>query len=218
MATVVFFTPHQDDETAAMGPAVRDHLNAGHDVHVCLLTDGGASVVRSTLGMDEATFIAARDDELARATRQVGVRAANLHIPAGRAPDGELTVAAATALMQEFLADHPGAWCKAYSGLPATGRHPDHVASGQAAQALYDAGTITNLRLYVEPWLVAGFRSANPSVTVNAETVSDNTAVLRGYTEYQRQDHVAGMYGIGYLSVGPDFLTPPTSYYHVPVV
>lgn len=219
MATVVFFTPHQDDETLSMGPAVRDHLNAGHDVHVVLMTTGQNSAVQPGTGLSVADFIAAHDDELLRATRQVGVRTANVHISDLRTQDGQLTQAAAEAIIQEFYTSFPGAWCKSYSQLNATGRHADHVACGQAAVALYQSGVITNLRLYVEPWLISTWRTTNPTVTATAETVSDNTSVLRGFDQYKVVDHTAFMYGIGYLSVGPDWDADrphPTSYYHLP--
>lgn len=219
MATVVFVSPHQDDDTLSMGVAIRDHLNAGHDVHVLLLTTGQNSGVRAELGMDVPTFVAARDDELFRAARQNGVPTGNIHIPEQRTEDGQLTQAAAKDMITAFYADHPGAWCKSYSNLAATGRHPDHVTAGQAVMALFDTGLITNLRLYVEPWLLSAFRTANPGVTVGPEKVTDTTSILRAYTEYQRQDHIAAMYGIGFLSVGAEFNEnkPPASYYHVPV-
>lgn len=220
MATVVFVTPHQDDETLAMGPAVRDHLDAGHDVHVLLLTTGQNSAVRAEIGLSVEDFVAARDDELQRADRQNGVRFANIHIAADRTEDGQLTVAAAQQMISGFYADHPGAWCKSYSNLPADGRHPDHVTAGQAAVALAQSGLITNLRLYVEPWLIDAFRTANPSVTVGAERIADNASLLRAFDEYQVQDHIAGMWGIGHLSVGGEFdqaRPDPVSYWHVPV-
>jgi LmbE family N-acetylglucosaminyl deacetylase len=219
LATVLFVSPHQDDDALAMGPAIRDHLNAGHDVHVLLLTTGQNSGVRAELGMDVPTFVAARDDELSRATRQNGVRAANVHIPANRPQDGQLTQDQAEQMITDFYTAHPGAWCKSYSNLAATGRHVDHVTSGKAVVALAATGLITNLRLYVEPWLLSAFTTAHPGVQVNPEKVTDNTSVLRAFDEYQRQDHIAGMYGVGHLSVGAEFdeaRPAPVSQVHVP--
>src|ERR1700753_107774 len=215
MATVLFVSPHQDDDTISMGVAGRDHA---HAVHVLLLTPVETTAVRTELAMDVADFVAARDDELLRATRQVGVRTANVHISPDRVPDGTLTADAAQAMVAAFLDDNPGAWVKSYSDLDVPGKHLDHLASGQAVRALLVTGVVTNWRCYVEPWLLFAFRTANPGVTVGTERVSDNTGVLRGFAQYQVQDHVAGMYGIGYLSVGAEFAenTPPLSYYHVP--
>jgi LmbE family N-acetylglucosaminyl deacetylase len=205
-----------------MGPAVRDHLEAGHDVHVVILTNGEGSAVFNELSLTEEEFAAARDDELARAARQIGVRSANIHFPAGRPAGGALTVDIALGYMRDFYTQFPGAWCKAYSPLTFPGRHPDHVASGQAAMQLLADGTAPNLRCYVEPWPAAlsAFRAANPTVNLGAETATATQAVLRGFDQYGYRDNAAGMYGIGHLSVGGEFdeMRPaPTSYYHVPV-
>jgi len=228
MATVVFFTPHQDDETLAFGPAVRDHLNAVdasghplHDVHIVLMTTGQNSGVFGELTppLSVADFVAARDDEMLRATRQVGVRTANVHISPLRVEDGALTVEVATSIIQEFYEQFPGAWCKCYSPLDIPGKHPDHLACGQAAAALAaPGGPISNQRFYVEPWLAGPFRTAHPSVTLALETVADTTAVERGFAQYALADPVAGMYAIGEKSVGHEFAedNPPASYYHVP--
>lgn len=225
MATVLFVSPHQDDDTLTMGVAVRDHLNAMdssgvpvHDVHILLLTTGQNSAVRTELGLDIPTFIARRDDEFMRANRQNGVPTANLHIPASRPQDGQLTVEQAQAMVVDFLTAFPGAWVKSYSPLAATGRHVDHVTAGQAVDALYRLGSITNLRYYVEPWLRTQFAAANPTVSLVTETIADKTSVTRAYAEYTRKDAPARMSGIGGLSVGGEFTenTPPFSYYHAP--
>lgn len=221
MATVIFFTPHQDDETLAMGPSVRRHLEAGHDVHVVLMTNGVNSAVRPSTGLSPTDFIAARDDEMFRASRQLGVRTANTHVSALRVDDGTLTVDEAEAIMTEYFTAYPGAWCKSYSNLPATGRHVDHVTAGQAAVNLYKSGVVTNLRLYVEPWLQSAFHTANPTVGLIAERGANppSAAVLRAFDEYKLVDTVGGKYGIGYKSVGAEFdaaRPDPVSYYHVP--
>lgn len=231
MATVLFLATHADDDTLSMGAAIRDHLNAMdasgnpvHDVHVLLLTTGQNSGVREELGLDIPTFVALRDDEFTRANRQNGVSTANLHIPAGRPADGALTVAQTQGMINDFLAVFPGAWVKAYSPLaippPAAQRHVDHVTTGQAVQGLLVDGVVSNVRYYVEPWLLTAFRAAWPSVSVSKESVADTTSVLRGYAEYRRVDLPARMRGIGYQSVSVEFgeNTPPVSWVHVPQV
>lgn len=224
MATVLWADPHQDDDGISYGVGIRNHLNAGHDVFVMLLTTGQNSGVRAELGMTVPEFIARRDDEMLRACRQLGVPTANIIIHPDRTQDGQLTEAAAQAMLASFYVDHPGAWLKSYSDLPAldsTGtqlRHVDHMTTGRAARALLADSTVTNLRFYVEPWLLAAFRASNPHVTVSTETIADKTSVLRAFGQYQLQDEVAQMSGIGYRSVGTEFAenTPPFSYYHVP--
>lgn len=219
---VVFVTPHQDDETLSMGEDIRLHLQAGDDVHVLLQTTGQNSGVFPSTGLTVADFIAARDDEMARATRQLGVRSANVHISPLATEDGQLTVADAQAQLAAFFLDYPTAWVKTYSNRPAPGRHPDHVASGQAALNLYHAGLFDNLRMYVEPWptLLAAFRTANPTVALGVSSGANLGAVQRGFDEYKAEDGVAAKYGIGHQSVGAEFdaMRPtPTSYWHVPV-
>lgn len=219
MATVVFFTPHQDDETLSMGPAVRHHLEAGHDVHVVLMTTGQNSAVYPGTGLDVASFVAARDDEMYRATRQSGVRTANVVVSPLRTQDGQLSVSIAQSIIGAFYAQYPDAWCKSYSNRVATGRHIDHIACGQAALNLFNSGQVSNLRLYVEPWLVSAFTTANPTVSLAPERAAGTTAVQRAFDEYKLVDHVADKYGIGYQSVGTEFdagRTDPVSYCHLP--
>lgn len=151
MATVLFVTPHQDDESLSMGAAIRAHLEAGHDVHVLLLTTGQNSAARSKTSLDVPQFIEARDDEMKRACRRLGVRFANIHVIPMRAEDGALTVEGAIDGISWFLFEHPDAWVKTYSDRSVSGRHSDHINTGKAAKQLFDEGTITNLRFYVEP-------------------------------------------------------------------
>ncbi|MFC7613387.1 hypothetical protein ACFQV2_06995 [Actinokineospora soli] len=75
---------------------------------------------------------------------------------------------------------------------------------------------ITNLRLYVEPYALAAFRSAtglNPTREAGSQRVVD------AVDEYKRVDEAAGMWGIGYRSVPAYFdatRADPASWYHLP--
>lgn len=229
MATIVFVAAHQDDESLSMGPAIRAHLEArdaaggpAHEVHVLLLTTGENSGVRAQMGMDAPTFTAARDDELRRATRQLGVPFERIHLnEAGRVPDGELTEAAATAGISWFLAQHPDAWVKTHSHLAAPGRHADHRNAGLAAVALLQAGLIVpnGLRLYAEPYQLQAIRDANLGVAISAEHAANGAIVTKALGEYKAQDGVGFKYGIGYRSVPSAFdtvMANQASYYHLP--
>lgn len=222
--TVLFVTPHQDDETISMGIAVRDHLNAGLDVHILLLTTGENSGVRAELGMDIPTFVAARDDELFRAARQLGVRTANIHIDPTRGPDNLGDVAHAQAQIGGWLADHPGARVKSYTNMANFNQHVDHQAAGQACWNLWQAGTITDLRFYIEPWLLSAFKAANPTIAVGTEKVPDATTFVAACNQYaegwQTADVAGGFYGIGFRSVATEFeasRSGQASYWHAPV-
>jgi LmbE family N-acetylglucosaminyl deacetylase len=214
MAQVLFVTPHQDDETLSMGAAIRNHLEAGHDVHVLLLTNGLGSGVQARIGMDDVAFAAARDDEYRRACRRLGVRFDNIHFADDRPRGGELTAETARAQILAWLDGRTDVWLKSYTDrLGNPSRHPDHEAAGQAAVSLLDSGAVTNLRLYVEPWTTVS------GVTVSAEHAVGTAIVQAALDEYKAKDGVGGKYGIGYQSTPSyfDLVRPsPTSHYHQP--
>jgi LmbE family N-acetylglucosaminyl deacetylase len=222
VATIVYVTPHQDDETLSMGASVRLHVEAGHDVHVLLLTAGSGSGAQAKTGLDDVEFSAARDDEYRRACRAMGVRSENVHFSAYRAV-GEtvLSVADAQAAIADFIAEHPAAWVKTYTNRPIAGQHVDHTAAGQATANLLADGTLApnTVRFYVPPWCVAAFQSAYPSIALGSETAGSSTRVRRALDEYCDVDHVGGKYGIGYISV-PTYINQvrsnTVSRYHVP--
>lgn len=213
MAVIVFVAPHQDDETLSMGPSIRRHLDAGHEVHTLLLTNGVNSAVRGQTGLTRPAFSAARDDEYRRACAALGVPAEQVHITRHSTPDGALTQQAADDAMSAFLEEYPGTWVKAYSQQQVEGRHADHVNCGAAAVAMARRGSITNLRLYAEPWLASKFTG------LASERSTNDGAVLAACDHYTVVDRAAGRYGIGGLSVPDAFAQvrrDRTSYYHFP--
>lgn len=210
---VVFASPHQDDETLAMGSAIRDHIEQGYDVHILLQTNGVNSGARARVRLTRSQFTDARDDELRRAATTLGVPTSNIHVSRHSTEDGKLTVQAAEDSLNWFLDRHPAAWVKAYSPHPAAGRHGDHVNSGIAAANTWRAGRVTNLRHYVEPWVVDTFRRAHPWVRLGAEHARNNTAVVAAYDGYGQG------YGIGHISVPTVFQSgraDTVNYWHVP--
>lgn len=219
MAVYVFASPHQDDETLSMGASIRLHVEAGHDVHVLLMTNGINSAVRAATGLDRPQFAAARDDEMVRACRQLGVPFENVHISRNAAEDVDLSVQDAEDVLRGFLNEHPGAGVKTYSHLPLPSRHPDHMNAGQAALNLRVDGVITDLRMYVEPWRRDEFAAAHPGSAPFAEYAGTPDAVFAACDEYQVIDVAGGKYGIGYQSVGYAFdllRSDPASWCHVP--
>jgi len=223
MATIVYVPPHQDDGELAMGASIRKHLEAGvHDVHVLLLTAGSGSGAQAVVGLDDEAFSAARDDEMLRATRALGVLPANVHFASNRVVgQSTLSVAEAQFGIMEFLADYPGAWVKTYSHRPAPGRHVDHVNTGQAALNLLNAGALApnTLRMYVEPWAVAAFQNAYPAINLGTETCAAPARVRAALDEYEDIDHPGHRWGIGGISVPTYFdmvRANPVCRYHVP--
>jgi LmbE family N-acetylglucosaminyl deacetylase len=203
-----------------MGASVRKHLEAGHEVHTVLLTTGINSGARAATGLSRPAFSAARDDEFTRASRRLGVPFQRIHYSTVRVQDGQLTQEAAEDAMLAWL-DVYGfdTWVKTYSDQPLTGRHSDHVTSGQAAMSLLEQGLITNLRLYVEPWLREDFASTH-GLTLSVDTATGASVVKVACDEYNLHDSVGGKYGIGWLSVKTFFelvRADPRSFYHVPI-
>lgn len=228
MATIGYVATHQDDAELAMGASIRKHLEATangvpvHDVHVLLLTCGSGSGAQAVVGLSDVDFAAARDDEMVRACRALGVRRDHIHFATNRVVgDTTLTVPEAQVAIASFIADFPGAWVKTYSHKPAAGRHADHVATGQAAVNLLNVGILApnTLRLYVEPWAVAAFQAAYPSISLGTETCAAPARVRAALAEYEDIDHPGHRWGIGGISVPAYFdmvRANPVCRYHVP--
>lgn len=215
--TAVFVAPHQDDETLAMGAAIQNHVAAGFAVHVLLLSNGVNSGARARVGLTRAEFTGARDDELHRASTALGIPTSRVHISRHSTEDGRVTVQAAEDSINWFLDQHPGAWVKAYSPHAAAGRHTDHVNSGVACANLNRQGRVTNLRFYVEPWLVDTFRRTHPAVRVNPERPRDVAVVHRAFDAYTQTG--PARYGIGGISVASFFAqgrADTVNWVHVP--
>lgn len=210
---VVYISPHQDDETLAMGASIANHAAAGYRVHVLLLSNGINSGARTRVNLTRSQFTDARDDELRRAAQHLGVPAHRVHISRHTTEDGQLSVRAAEDSLNWFLDHHPDAWVKAYSPHAASGRHSDHINAGLAAANLHHSGRVTNLRHYVEPWLIAGFRAAHPWIRLGEERPTNLAAVHAAYDSYGQG------YGIGHISVPAFFQSGranPVNYWHVP--
>jgi LmbE family N-acetylglucosaminyl deacetylase len=102
---IVFYTPHQDDETLFMGQVIAHHCLAGREVHVVLASNGSTSGARDEVNgvafdgtywdgfhyptregyapLSLADFGLARTRELVAACAQLGVPAERVHL--GRA-------------------------------------------------------------------------------------------------------------------------------------
>jgi LmbE family N-acetylglucosaminyl deacetylase len=164
---IVFYSPHQDDETLFMGQVIAHHALVGREVHVVLASNGETSGALAEINgtapdsgwwggyhfparegyapVSRDEFGRARSREFAGATRQLGAMAANIHfgLP-GQAhddlPDG-IDVAAAESLMVAW-AEHFRA-----AGRDQVGHYtmwkgdpnPDHAALGQVLQNENDA-------------------------------------------------------------------------------
>ena len=129
-----------------MGAAIREHVLAGRDTWVLLLTDGGASGVCNTspYNGDRAACVAERDKEYRNAVHKMGAHAVVL---ADRMPDGTLTGAYVAEVIKRWAATYPNASFKTMSEYDSI--HPDHRAAGRGLYAAYLWGYTDDARWYV---------------------------------------------------------------------
>ena len=206
---VVFYVPHQDDEVLTMGSGIISHLSSGHNVHVVLLTDGGASRVREQLGMERSAFVAARNRELSYALDILGVKRENVY--SANIRDGELTIDATKEVIRHFESMYPNAKHKTYTY---TDGHPDHANAGEALRQLTEAGEVTDARYYIR----RGEWPEGVGVLMRTLLSDSDAKILRSTAQaYSLVSERRGFYGIGYRSVPKSFdafLEIPINYYH----
>lgn len=128
---IVFYSPHQDDETLFMAQVIAHHALAGREVHVVLCSNGASSGARAEINGDTSdgtywkgyhyparegytpltldTFSEARTREFVSACAQLGVPASRVHLgradaPAATSPDLPDTISTgwATQVMQSY--------------------------------------------------------------------------------------------------------------------
>ena len=239
MAVNLFFIPHQDDEALTFGAAIRNHLDAGHECHVILYTDGAASSVRKQLNgemksgidkkvhdpategyasMEEEDFARYRNDEFNRSCLALGVPPTHIHYSRNLMRDGTTTVESCEQVILEFMDRFPGARVKTFTYLG--GNHPDHANMGQAARNLLEKGLIADLRFYVEPYNLKNAKKADRSKLIHKEySVTNKQMVIDSISEYKKWNPSMQQFAIGYHSVKrsiDDAIADPVSYYHKP--
>ena len=239
--TVLYFSPHQDDELLSMGIGICNSVSNGQDVHVVLCTDGSKSSVRQhlaegrecrlhagnhTYSLSEEDFITARDKEFRESCSALGVKGSNVHIPEDRFIDRKLTVSGSKRVIMQYL-DAMGpdcVVCTLYPDPENSSQHRDHKALGYAAVELFNEGYIREIRLFTEPYYAGCFkhemdfiRGECRPVTVSAtETVTEK--LKKAAAAYSRWEPEAGRYAVGYhdyFRAFDAFLKNRTAYCHV---
>jgi LmbE family N-acetylglucosaminyl deacetylase len=148
----ILVVPHPDDETLGGGVLVAEHVAAGRDVHILLLTRGMGSGARAQINGQQTSrwwgvthnpaaegyaaltpdaFGAARFDELSTAVGCLG--GARVHEVG--LTDGSVTVAQAKAAISA-LVNGIGRDTGVYAPSWAVDDNPDHLAAGQALKEL----------------------------------------------------------------------------------
>jgi LmbE family N-acetylglucosaminyl deacetylase len=178
----LFVAAHPDDETLSMGVTIAEHVAAGVDTHVLLLTRGQASSARAAINGDYVSswwrvrhtpaaegyaalsadqFGAARIGEAHRALACLGavtVHEANL-------PDGGLTQWSAIDAIRgvaDLIAPTGRVYLKTHSAK--VENHPDHIAAGNAVGWLArygDPARFPSPRYYILPAYWADPRLVN---------------------------------------------------------
>lgn len=154
----IFLTPHQDDESLSMGSAIREHILAGRDVKVILLTDGSMTYRCATSpypsdGSQRGACSAERDMEFTRAVQKMGAQPIIPVLVApgnttARAVDGQLTRQFVENVVKQFAGVYgSNASFKTLSMYDSI--HPDHQAIGWGLSDAYDNGYVTDVRWYV---------------------------------------------------------------------
>jgi LmbE family N-acetylglucosaminyl deacetylase len=172
----LFVFAHPDDETLAASVAIAEHVKAGQDVHVLLLTEGRASGVLAQLNgagvpawwgvphdpaaegyaeLSPADFGAARVREAQVATQQLATGySGTLALHQAALPDTGVTAAAALDAIRGTADEIGGGGpvrLKGHSDV--VDNNPDHVAIGQALRQLgaEDPTRFGGVRYYVLP-------------------------------------------------------------------
>ncbi len=237
---VLLFSPHQDDELLTMGifaANIREgdmksaglcaERERGGDVtlHVTLCTDGSSSAVFPLLSngsecplhegahlfeLSESEFVDGRDREFLDSCRALGYRPSEIHFPYVRAKDKFLDVETSKRIISSALRSHPEARVCTFYPLEAEFQHSDHRNLGRAALELFEEGKITELDLYVEPYLIGKLSDAGMLDRLSLEEMkpgsdSASSRLDRAMDAYAAWDPSAGRFAIGRHSVTTEF-------------
>lgn len=230
---VIFYAPHADDETLNMGITIAEHMAAGRETHVVLMTHGRVTGALNAINgvtysgywdayhvpdkegyepLTQGILAQARIEEFWNACGQLGVPESNRHIEYLDDPNGDggetITVSEAKQVMERYASIYPEAdhYTMSYHDV-----HPDHAACGTALQRLIDEGKI----LYYARFLISmatrmDYESRNATIPgggwKDSPTDSMITTQIRNACRcYSAWAPSVGAYAIGYHSVESQF-------------
>lgn len=230
---IIFYTPHQDDETLWMGTVIAHHALVGREVHVVSVTDGSTSSIRDSLNglesngwwpagnhyparegipyLSPAAFAAARDEELIDACALLGVTELHIDWTVPLADGTTLTrpanidVPQAEELILHFAEAYPDAGHYTMWWGDTDGNHKN------IGKALWNLATTTDpaRRIVDRRWLVR--TGQNPVGSELYGLPADKADTINGMVRsavkaYDAWAPRAGRYAIGYHSVPSYFL------------
>jgi LmbE family N-acetylglucosaminyl deacetylase len=234
LAVVLFVFAHPDDETLGAAVAIAEHVSAGHDVHVLMMTRGTASgVLRALNGEEIVHWWGVRHDptredyaplssddlgavrivECDRALRCLSDSDHSLvHVHEGGLIDTQVAQAdAELRILAICEVINPGGavWLKGHTHL--VDDNPDHTNIGKALKAVAaaDPARFGNLRHYVLPryWNDPRLGQVVKSWDTPTDSVIHQRAVnaMRCYGAWAPE---SGSYAVGFHSVYTDMFAP----------
>jgi LmbE family N-acetylglucosaminyl deacetylase len=230
---VIFYAPHADDETLNMGITIAEHVAAGRDTHVVLLTHGRQTGAINVINGDHVNggyfweikhdpaiegyepitvdeMAEARVREFYNACGQLGVPVANRHVHYldDPASDGgeSITYNEAKAIIQSYIDQYPDAdhYTLSYHDI-----HPDHAACGQALRDLYNEGAITyNVRFVISVATLNDLKAQGKPM-IGAKDLPTNADITKRVRNacrcYAAWAPNVDSYAVGYHSVSQQF-------------
>ncbi|MBT2685996.1 PIG-L family deacetylase [Bacillus sp. ISL-37] len=147
--TVIFYSPHADDEVLSMGPSILHYKNKEKKVVVVLLSEGLASAAYPKLNnklndsglplISKKQFGEARQKEFKLSLEKLGISSSDIYFY--NLPDGKFSKDDVSKIMQEMNTRYPNAQHHAMSYKDP---HHDHATTGQALQELLEQDKINN--------------------------------------------------------------------------
>jgi len=125
--------PHPDDETLGCGGLIATAVDAGRDVVVVVVTDGGASHPTSTR-LSRADLVRVRDQELRQGLSSLGLDPRKLRTLG--IPDGGVEMIGETVLAERLGEALAGSTVRSLFATSVEDPHPDHRAVCRAATTL----------------------------------------------------------------------------------
>jgi len=227
---VIFYSPHADDSLLSMSVDILNHIDAGKDVYVVLMTLGGSEAMRDVLNGNKVGFGEPQHDVFAemyhkphlnvddiKAIRrnefisEVGQYKLYAQRTTGVSVKGEiwglnegLSQQSAYDIMKEYARVYPGS---SHKTMSYTDRAPDHANCGKALQQLKTEGAISDARFYVhrEYRYDAGVLAKRPWPVYATE--SQKPWIDRAARAYKAWNPAGGSYSYGYISVKDSFDT-----------
>lgn len=208
----IFYSPHPDDETLSMGSAILHHLELGEEVHLVLLTQGGASGAFERVnerlreeGLSPITieaFMEARVAEFKHAVYALGIDPEHIHLY--DETDGDLNSHDVEPVILEMEKRFPKA---AHYVFSYKDPHPDHAATGKALQKLYEANKVDQAGFFVPKY--AGLDLGEPVYAPEDRQVFLQAAL----SAYGIWNPESGRYAVDHLSIIKAFEQAETARY-----